>query len=219
MRKTLFSLTTLAALAVLMLACSKQTDEELMLKASGLAESGEFQKAVTNYDILQRIHSDSPLRKEALFRGGLISAVRLNDTEQASSFFELLREDYPRTPVAEGAHSLDAFLNSEEGGDEAEVLYRVGLAYTNLLQDFDTGISLLDELSEKYPENRRTPDALFMKGFILANSVRDTARAGKTYRHFLNKYPESQLASSVEWELHNLGRDINEITTLKEIKK
>jgi hypothetical protein len=48
--------------------------------------------------------------------------------------------------------------------------------------------------------------------------VQDTTKAREAYTKFLEKYPNHELVSSVEWELKYLGKDINEIPELMDLE-
>jgi len=56
-----------------------------------------------------------------------------------------------------------------------------------------------------------------MVGYVQANILNDIDQARITYKIFLEKFPDHELTPSVQFELDNLGRDINEIPVLKHI--
>jgi TolA-binding protein len=93
-------------------------------------------------------------------------------------------------------------------------MYQKALVHANALQEYDIAVSGLNEVLDKFPENRVASRSQFMIGFIYANSVGDTAKAGEAYRVFLKKYPNDELRPSVEWELKYLGKDIDDIPEL-----
>jgi len=96
----------------------------------------------------------------------------------------------------------------------AEALHRVGLIYTNQLQDYEKAVGTFERVAKSYANTRFGAQAQFMIGFIYNNYAPDTAKARKAYEAFLAKYPQHELASSVQWELKYLGKDINEIPEL-----
>ena len=61
-----------------------------------------------------------------------------------------------------------------------------------------------DLVLEKYPENERTADAMYMKGMSLARAGQ-TRSAARELRALLKKYPDSGLAAKAETELKDLG--------------
>ena len=68
-------------------------------------------------------------------------------------------------------------------------------------------------LLDRYPAKKENN----FVGFIYANMAADTSNARAAYTLFLEKYPQHDLCSSVEWELKYLGKDINEIEELKNL--
>ena len=96
----------------------------------------------------------------------------------------------------------------------AESLFRGAIIYSNNLTDYDQSVRLHEKLYKTYPKSEYAPQALFMIGFTYANDVKDCDKAKKYYQQFLTKFPNSELAASVQWELNNLGKDINELDFL-----
>ena len=66
-------------------------------------------------------------------------------------------------------------------------------------------LEIADVLIEKYPDFEMTPMAMFIKGFVYENIVGDLQNAEKTYRQFIEKYPESPMVEDVKATLENLG--------------
>ncbi len=74
---------------------------------------------------------------------------------------------------------------------------------------------VFESVAEKYPKSKEAPESLFMAGFIYANDLKDYNEATKTYKLFLQKYPDNQLASSAKDELDNMGLTPEEILKKK----
>ncbi len=149
--------------------------------------------------ILLIVFSCSRLSDEKLFE----KAKKFEDTQkfsEAVSQYEKCADLYPQSPLT------------------AEALYRAGLVYINSLSDLEKGISSFKRVFNEYSESNFAALSQFMVGFIYANTVSDTAQARIEYNAFLQKYPNHELASSVEWELKYLGKDINNIPELSSIK-
>ncbi len=66
-------------------------------------------------------------------------------------------------------------------------------------------ISLYDRLLSDYPESSRAAEALFMKAYVLNNSLKALEEAKQYYEEFIDKYPDHDLYSSAVRELENLG--------------
>jgi TolA-binding protein len=71
---------------------------------------------------------------------------------------------------------------------------------------------------EKYPNGETTAQSTFMLGFIYANSLENFEQAKKYYTLFIEKYPDHELADDAQYELNNLGKDINDLPIFKDIK-
>jgi len=69
----------------------------------------------------------------------------------------------------------------------------------------DLAIGFFDRVINDYPDFEKSPDALFLKGFVLENQVKDLDQAETVYNEFLSKYPDHDMASSAEFSLKNLG--------------
>jgi outer membrane protein assembly factor BamD (BamD/ComL family) len=72
-----------------------------------------------------------------------------------------------------------------------------------------------EELVDRFPNSNQHALALFMAGFLNANSdTKDLNKARKYYMDFKAKYPQHELTKSVDFELQNLGRDPGEMLAL-----
>ena len=125
--------------------------------------------------------------------------------------------------LEENAKFTDAVANYERLATDytqsplrAEALYRAGFTYTNGIQNFDAAIERFKVVVDEYSDSRFAPQAQFMIGFIYANNQVDTVKARMAYNEFLEKYKDHELASSVKWELENLGKDINDILQIED---
>ncbi len=96
-----------------------------------------------------------------------------------------------------------------------QALFKAAVMYANNLKKSDEAIRLHERLIKTYPESEYAPQSLFLIGFIYANDVKNYDKAKKYYHEFLKKYPKHELATSVKWELENMGKDINSIQFLK----
>ena len=82
-------------------------------------------------------------------------------------------------------------------------------AYAEAIENFQ---NILDY----YPQGENAPKAMFMIGFIYANNTKDFEQAKKYYEMFIEKYPDHELADDAQYELKNLGQDINDNPIFKE---
>jgi outer membrane protein assembly factor BamD (BamD/ComL family) len=81
-------------------------------------------------------------------------------------------------------------------------------AYADAIENFKI-------ILEKYPKGETTAQSTFMLGFIYANSLENLEEAKKYYSLFIEKYPNHDLADDAQYELNNLGKDINELPFFK----
>ena len=72
---------------------------------------------------------------------------------------------------------------------------------------------------EKYPDGETAAQSTFMVGFINANSLENLEEAKKYYTLFIEKYPTHDLADDAQYELDNLGQDINELPIFKDMQE
>lgn len=72
-------------------------------------------------------------------------------------------------------------------------------------------IRIFDRLINEYPDATRSSEALFMKAYILNNSLQAYSEAKKYYEEFMRKYPNHELAASASAELKNMGISNEEI--------
>lgn len=86
-----------------------------------------------------------------------------------------------------------------------------GVQMSRSLNSFKKSMSLCDMIIKKYPNDKKAASALFVKGFIMENNYKQTEEAKKLYLHFLEKYPNDELADDVETLLNNLGKSDEEL--------
>ena len=87
------------------------------------------------------------------------------------------------------------------------------------IRTFPKSLSLYDWIIEKYPNYEKAPTALFLKGFIIENNIKDDKKAGEIYRQFLSQYPKHDLADDVEFLIENIGKSDQEILEMIEAKR
>ncbi|MGE5499201.1 MAG: tetratricopeptide repeat protein [Syntrophothermus sp.] len=73
------------------------------------------------------------------------------------------------------------------------------------------GISFYRRVYTEYPKSEEAPKSLFMIGFIQSNELRQFDSATVSYKLFISKYPENEMAASAQAELDNMGLTPQEI--------
>lgn len=61
-------------------------------------------------------------------------------------------------------------------------------------QEYNQAIKNYDLIIEKYPDSELRYKALFMKGFILFDNLKDNKKAAETFDVLLSEYPDCDLA-------------------------
>lgn len=87
------------------------------------------------------------------------------------------------------------------------------------IRTYPKSLSLYDWILEDYPNYEKASTALFLKGFIIENSLGDDEKAREVYNEFLEKHPKHDLADDVEFLIENLGKSDEEILKMIESKR
>lgn len=83
-------------------------------------------------------------------------------------------------------------------------------------QKFELAVENFKGIVDNYAQGKHHAEALFMLGFINANDVKNLDEAKKYYSLFVEKYPDHDLADDAQYELENLGKDINDLPIFKD---
>ena len=89
--------------------------------------------------------------------------------------------------------------------------------YANSIKDFGAAVREYAKVQRAYPESGEAPKALFMMGYLYANSIKDFDKARDAYTEFSNLFPDHELAAAVEFEIENLGKEIEDIEALQSV--
>lgn len=99
----------------------------------------------------------------------------------------------------------------------SEEEYYITAKELNAKEKFAEAVENFKKLVEYYPKGVHAAEALFMIGFINANDIKNFQDAEKYYKEFIAKYPKNVLADDAQYELDNLGKDINELPMFQNI--
>jgi outer membrane protein assembly factor BamD (BamD/ComL family) len=72
--------------------------------------------------------------------------------------------------------------------------------------DGPRAITFFDRVVKEYPAHPKAALALFFKGYVLENILRDLGQAKETYLLFLEKYPDNEFADDAKASIENLGK-------------
>lgn len=145
-------------------------------------------------------------KEEGLYTTAL-EDIKNGNTQAAIENLEKLVETNPYSQFAPDAFFTLASLYQTLEGDSIQKL-----------NNYEKALEYYNEIIEKFPNNEKTPQAIFMAGFVCAENLKDLERAKYYYKRFLKAYSDHELASSVKAELDNLGKPPEEILREKGIE-
>jgi outer membrane protein assembly factor BamD (BamD/ComL family) len=118
--------------------------------------------------------------------------------EKGLATLEQFTKRFPKDPRAPEAMLALATINqNEERFPEAEA------AYTRV--------------TERYPGTAESYKALFLLGYMYYECTKDTEKAKTALTRFIAAYPDSGLTVSAKVLLENIGRPVEEWSTVKKI--
>ena len=118
----------------------------------------------------------------------------------------------------ESIESLEKMLrNYPNGVHTSEGRFLLADAYTNVKKDYDNAVTEYRRVTLEYADSKLASKAQFMIGYIYANYIKDYDKAQAAYLEFQEKYSEDELSQAVKFELEYLGKNLDEISALKNI--
>lgn len=72
-------------------------------------------------------------------------------------------------------------------------------------------IRYYDRIITDYPNYKKTPEALFLKGYVYENNLGRLDKAKEIYEAFLELYPDNEFADDAEVSLRFLGKSPEEL--------
>jgi outer membrane protein assembly factor BamD (BamD/ComL family) len=143
-----------------------------------------------------------------------------SDNRTAEDMFQDGNDLYKEQKVTRALKTYDKLTNMYPDDDLAvKALYRMAEIYAGDLQEFETCVDKYTYIADEYPSHPDAPKARFMAGYTLANIMGEYDRAKAEYEKFIRDYPKHSLSESVQFELRNLGKELDEIEELKGIMK
>jgi tol-pal system protein YbgF len=131
-------------------------------------------------------------------------AAPVTPTASAASLFNNARRDQSGGQLDLALAQYEDFLKSFPDSDLAPVAqYNIGEIYYNK-REYDQARRAFDLVLEKYPENSKTADAMYMKAMSLVRAG-DRASASQELRALLKKYPSGEIAEKAQGQLKQLG--------------
>jgi TolA-binding protein len=72
-------------------------------------------------------------------------------------------------------------------------------------------IRFYDRILNDFPDYRKAPEALFLKGYVYENNLGRLDKAKEIYEAFIAKYPTNEFADDAEVSLKYLGKSPEEL--------
>lgn len=91
-----------------------------------------------------------------------------------------------------------------------EYLFK-GAEFCLNLGEGQRAITLYDRVIQEYPDFRKVPECLFLKGYVYENYLGDLNNAKAIYLEFIEKYPDNEFADDAEISIQNLGKSPEEL--------
>jgi tetratricopeptide (TPR) repeat protein len=91
-----------------------------------------------------------------------------------------------------------------------EYLFK-GAEFCLNLGEGQRSIDLYDRVILEYPDFRKVPECMFLKGYVFENYLGDLEQARLIYTLFLQKYPDNEFADDAEISIQNLGKTPEEL--------
>lgn len=145
-------------------------------------------------------------KEEDLYKTAL-EDLKNGNTKSAINNLEKLIEINPLSDFAPDAYFTLAGLYQSMEGDSLQ-----------MVENYRKALGFYQQLIDNFPNHPKTPEALFMSGFICAEYLKDYNQASIFYKKFLKAYPDHELVTSVQAELDNLGKSPEEILREKGVQ-
>jgi tetratricopeptide (TPR) repeat protein len=116
--------------------------------------------------------------------------------------------------VAKAKTALTAYEKfialAPKDAETSEYLFKSAEIYRSLRQ-FDKAIEAYQRIITDFPNYDKTPHSLFLMGFCYENDMGQKDKAKPLYEEFLKKYPQHELAQSVQFSLSNIDKTPEQI--------
>ena len=154
--------------------------------------------------------------------------MMVQQIENPNAFIDTLRKQAYQTSEGFGVdiNKARAYIDASEAYvmsfpddvQSPQYLFNAG-EVAKSIRSFNKSFALFDQLRAQYPDHEKAPTALFLKGFIIENEVKNDTQAREIYEQFLKEYPNHDLADDVQFLIQNLGKSEEEILKSIQIQK
>ena len=112
---------------------------------------------------------------------------------------------------------LDAYeqfiVENKDDSNRMEYIFKAAGIALNLNRG-QTSLKYLEQYLLSYPNGPQAEQALFLKAFVLENSIGNIKAAKQTYEEFIQKYPNSEFADDAKASIKYIGKSPDEIIEL-----
>lgn len=84
---------------------------------------------------------------------------------------------------------------------------------------WDEAISLWGKIDAKFKNYQRSPEALFMQGFVAENELHDRKQAVRYYQIFIEKYPQHPLSKDASALIDNLKKGVSDQELIEQFEQ
>ncbi|MCH8272144.1 MAG: tetratricopeptide repeat protein [Candidatus Marinimicrobia bacterium] len=159
-----------------------------------------------------------PIHKIGILLTIAVIFVSCGTKETADELWTQIRTLQGQEKHDEVLLTLKKFLdNYPEDENAADGRFMLADGYANVKKDFTNAVLEYRRVILENPDSPLAPKAQFMIGYIYANYVKEYDKARAAYLEFQEKYEDNSLSQAVAFELENLGKNLDEISTLKGI--
>jgi len=170
--------TIILIVSTLIIACSS-SPEKLMEKGNTALDNSMPNKALSYFQNIVDSFPDDQLAKEANYKIAWIELDKNRNYEIGYNVLNSLIENYPDNEIGMAAKSdIDEFP-------------RWLINKTNTLRSdstSDQAMETIEYLINNFPEDKIVPEALYLKGNIYLNDLKEYYRAINTYQEVIHKY-------------------------------
>lgn len=190
---------------------SEQTPERLATLAASLNEGGKKELAtIINNSLWRNFRKSSEAKKVS------VEDQKINIDDYIKSVGESAFDAAGSTGLKEKEaiqyiDMCEAIAMADPKNPGAASYLWKGAEMARTLGSIDKCLSLYTSLEEEFPGNEKSPDALFVKGYILETSYNDKTNAKIAYEKFLNNYPKHSLAKDAKFLLDNIDKTDDEL--------
>lgn len=171
------------------------------------------------YSELLKAHpGDAELKKKE----GLLDSLSLANDDYVQYLFDQILVNPDELGVNKAASlkyvdAVEALALVSPNDDRVPANLYTAAEVARSMRTFPKAMSLYDWLIDTYPKHDKTPNALFIKGFILEQDYNRPDEAKEIYTRFVTDFPDHDMVESAKFLLKNLGKSDQEI--LQEIEK